>query len=233
MGSAADGRAGSGEERRLVGAESLGTPACISLSGSESKRLSKRRRGLFRFPGVVRCGRDPALNRKRRSGAAPSSPPPEFGLPCFGVEMDPRGERAGLRSGPPRPGRKGLRRRSPRRPAAGESGPPARNRARSAPGGIPAGVGAMARGPGPLPALGPAGLGRQGASPEAGFLQAPPLAAAKPPCSQAGRAFVRRSLRRRCEGFSLGGEIGGRAPAQITCHPAQRETYTPGIPEGE
>jgi hypothetical protein len=61
----------------------------------------------------------------------------------------------------------------------------------------------MGRGLRPLPALGPAGLGRQGASPEASFLQAPPLAAAKPPRSQASWAFVLRSLPRTCEGFSL------------------------------
>lgn len=48
----------------------------------------------------------------------------------------------------------------------------------------------MGRGPGPLPALRPAGLGRQGASPEAGFLQAPPLVAAEPPAARvAERSF--------------------------------------------
>lgn len=76
----------------------------------------------------------------------------------------------------------------------------------------------MGRGLGPLPALGPAELGGQGASPEAGFLQAPPLAAAKLPRSQADGNLVPHSLPRRREGFSLGEKsVVGRA--RFECHP--------------
>lgn len=90
----------------------------------------------------------------------------------------------------------------------------------------------MGRGLGPLPALGPAGLGGQGASPEAGFLQAPPLAAAKLPLSQADGNLVPHSLPRRREGFSLGEKsVVGRCLVRMPPH--RREACSVGVPEGE
>lgn len=51
--------------------------------------------------------------------------------------------------------------------------------------------------------------------------------------SQPVWASVRSALPAEMGGIFSWGEIGGRAPAQIKCHPAQREAYSLGIPEGE
>ena len=159
----------------MVGPESLGTARLHPPLLLGTKTALWQKRG-FPLPwGRGRPG-TPALRGKPRSGAASSSPPPEFRFQCFpegdGASAVPRtlgAKELGCARAPPleppsRPGRRGLRWSWLQRPAGG-SGPPARSRARSARGGIPAGArsdGERARTP-PRPGAG--GIGPAGGQP--------------------------------------------------------------------